>query len=167
MSMVYFKPLLKGRPRPIAATQAKILHQLGKYALEEIKKEVNRSTLDNKLEIKKSLKYKVYPSSVTISSDHPAFTFLENGVRPHTMAYVRNKVIPIELEDLRGFPTQRERRQGIAFRRTGIYKSKSGKVLPDPKHPGYPAQHFVRNGIRRAKERIVQDIMRDMLTVSA
>jgi len=147
MPMIYFKPLLRGRPRPIATTQTKLLHRLGEYTIEEIRHEIDRSGLKSKKNIKNSLKYKVGPSSVTIWSDHPAFEFIEKGVKPHDMRYVKNKPVPMDPDDMH-HPTLRDRLRRIGFRTLeGVHK-----------HPGIKAHHFARKGIKAARARLASEI---------
>lgn len=151
MGTVYYKPLTRGR----AATQpplptdkkVKVLHRLGQLALEEIRREVDRSDLNSKRDIKGSLQYLVKPNSVTVKSDHPTFTFLEEGVRPHAMRYAKNKVVAINLNDLH-HKTLEDVARGVGFRRTG----------DDPQHPGVPPMRLVKRGLDRARQRLIEEL---------
>lgn len=143
---VYFKPLENKSKSPAFSSKSKMLHLLGKFVVEEVKKEIGRLPYDGKPRMKKSVSYKVLPNSVAVESNHPAFTFVELGVKPHVMTYVKNKVIPIAIEDLKN-PTRRDIRQGVGFR----------KVTGHPTHPGMPAEHFVRQAVERAKDRFLAE----------
>jgi hypothetical protein len=123
-----------------------MLHYLGRLAVAEIKKEINKLPYDGKANIKRSIRYKVTSNTITLEGNHPAFKFIEKGVRPHVMKYVANRVVPIALEDLHS-PTIRDIRQGIGFRKTG----------DKPQHPGLPAEHFVKHAVARARQQFMDE----------
>ena len=151
MPMVYFKPLSRKVKTPPARYRTQLLHKLGKYLIEEIKKQIDRSDMKTKGNIKRSLRYKVGPSSVIISSDHPAFKFLERGIRPHKMIYVRNKLVPIDLADLKN-PTWADFRRGVGLRQLG----------DNPQHPGIDPMNFVKKGLKIARQRLMVDIQNEI-----
>lgn len=128
------------RQRRAVAREVKHMAMLARFVVDELKKAIDRTPLENKGRIKASISYRVYPTHVSIVSEHPAF-YLDMGVEPHRMAYVGNKVIPIKLEDVRR-PTPKDRRQGVAFR-----------VVHNPQHPGYPALKFVEKAVEAAEYR--------------
>jgi len=117
-----------------------------------IKKEIDRTPIKGKGKIKRSIRYKVLPDSILIQSDHPAF-YLDTGVKPYTMVYVRNRVIPIELDVLEK-PTPKDVRQGVGFRTI--------KAKP-PKHPGYDALDFVKKGVLVARKQFFEEMLEGML----
>lgn len=143
---VYFKPVKKKVNNNAFFSKTKMLHRLGQLIVAEVKKEIGRLPYDGKSRMKRSVTYKVLPNSVAVVSDHPAFTYIELGVAPHVMRYVKDRVVPIALKDLKN-PTSRDIHQGVGFR----------KVSDQPQHPGMQAEHFVRKAVERAKAKFVEE----------
>lgn len=155
MPAIYFQPVRKkAGVSPMVGT-SKLLTRLARIAVEEIRREVDRLPYDGKQNIKRSIHYKVLPSSVTITSDHPAFKFVEEGVRPHVMKYVKNRLVKIDIADLHN-PTARDYRQGYGIRKTS----------KRPFNPGMPAEHFVKHGIARARLRFMEELQKQFLGTS-
>ncbi|MEM5866646.1 MAG: hypothetical protein QXG39_01865 [Candidatus Aenigmatarchaeota archaeon] len=74
---------------------------------------------------------------VIVVSDHPAFTFLDRGVRPHVMDYLRGKVVPIRTKEGR-----------VIFRTVSDKSLREGKW----RHKGIPAQRYIETAISKLKD---------------
>jgi len=131
--------------------RVKLLRRLGELALEEIRKEIDQTDLSDKDEIKRSLKMRVSTDTVKVWSDHQSF-YLDQGVAPHKMRYVNNRVIPIDLKSVRHV-TERDRKAGVAFR----------MIKGSPSHPGHEKLDFVSKGIQRAQVRFSKEVLSDDL----
>ena len=140
--------IVENRTEPLKImSKIKMLKRLGVLVIEELKKAIDKTDIEHRVEIKKSLSFKIQANLLVISSDHPAF-YLESEVRPHRMTYVRNRVIPIALKDLNTRPTRREKRKGVAFRTLGA----------NPSHPGSEPLNLVSTAIKEAQERLVVEM---------
>jgi len=138
------------------ANENRMLVRLGQLTVEELKIAIGKTNLENKEEIKRSIKWKMLPGKILVYSDHPSF-YLDQGVKPHQMRYVRNRVIPIDLKSLKAIPTARERRRGVAFRR----------LSDNPKHPGIDPLNFVADAMEKAQNRLAVEMLEKYIMVGS
>ena len=144
MTLVSFNDSQAARQR---AKEHRMLARLGELCVEELKTAIDKTDLNNKEGIKRSIKWKLLPGKVLIQSDHPAF-YLDQGVRPHQMRYVRNKLVPFDPKTLKQVNPS-ERHKGVAFRRLGL----------TPQHPGYEALNFVEEAMAKAQDRLAIEML--------
>lgn len=130
--------------------QTHLLSRLGDICIEELKRAIDLTTLNNKDAIKQSLHKKLTRRTVKIYSEHPAF-FLDQEIRPHKMIYVKNKVIPIPLKSARK-PTYRDKKRGVAFR----------TLTSTPTHPGSDGYNFIHAAIDKAVMRLQEEMLQKL-----
>jgi hypothetical protein len=133
---------------PDRLSEMSLLKRLAQLAIEEIKNAIDHTPLSNKSEIKRSIRFKLMPGKAVLQSEHPAF-YLDVGVKPHKMIYLKNKIIPIDLKHLKARPTYKELSRGVAFR----------TIRESPDSPGYPGLHFIEKAIEKAQNRLVDEIL--------
>lgn len=144
-----FEVTVKDRQKLRVAREVAHLTVLGKYVVEELKYAIDRTTLDNKGEIKRSIGYKVHPDKVVVYSEHDAF-YLDMGVEPHQMRYVGSRVVPFDLREVRN-PTAKDKKQGVAFR-----------VIHNTQHPGTKPLKFVEKAVEKAEERFAAYLLTEV-----
>lgn len=148
---VYGKPLVKDLPNEADLDQAKerALERAGKYAVEEIQREITRSSWNRKpTDLINSFEYEVKNSTMVIKSDHPAAQYLNKGVQPHQMIYLERAKRPIPIVTDSG---------------EVIYRTPSSKTMADGswQHPGIKGKHFLERGVEKARERVKEELVKE------
>lgn len=145
---IYGKPLVKGvvSPEEIEKEKQKALERAGKYALEEIKKEINRAAWKSSpSDLINSFSYEVKDSSIEIKSDHEAVKYQDKGVKPHQMIYLQKAKNPIPIMTEKG---------EVIFRNASSQSLKGGGW----QHPGFKGKNFIDRGVSKAKEKVKEEI---------
>jgi hypothetical protein len=131
------------------AMRKKALQKIGPIAIHEIKKELDRHSFKSPpTRLKKSFTYSIQDNQLIIRSDHPAATFLEEGVRKHQMTYLNkegeeSKTIPIMKDDGR-----------VIFRQATEQTMEDGSWF----HPGIQGEHFIEKAVDRARQRVKREM---------
>ena len=136
---VYGKPLKKKLKPPKFIDKKAFLKEFAKQGKKYIRQEIDRHNWKHSPEgLKKSIKTKRKPSSVTFYSRHPGALYQNQGVRSHQMKYLLKAKRPIPLETGRG----------LIFRwATRTSMARGGWV-----HPGYTGKKFMQRGLKRARK---------------
>lgn len=148
---VYGKPLVKGIPSDadVDAAKEEALERAGKYAVEEIQREIKRSSWNNKpTRLLDSFDYEVSGSTMVIKSDHPAAKYLNKDVQPHQMIYLERAKRPIPI---------------ITDDGEVIYRTASSQSMADGswQHPGIKGKHFLDRGVEKARERVKEELVKE------
>lgn len=146
---VYGKPLVRDLPDEAQVERIKreALERAGKYAVEEVKKEIRRSSWNSPpKDLLDSFSYEVKGSTMVIRSDHPATEYVNRGVHPHQMIYLEKAKRPIPI---------------IKDNGEVIFRTASSKSMKDGswQHPGFKGKHFLDRGVERARERAKQEMV--------
>lgn len=139
----YFAPFRRRSRAKVTLMRKRsdVLKYAGQQAVQEIEKEIMRSSWKKApTNLIKSFSYKVRGSRVTVVSTHPGAEFLNRGVKRHQMRTLRQKV-PIITSDGK-----------LIFRNLTAKSLANGKWV----HPGYQGKHFLRRGMSRARQRIIE-----------
>lgn len=146
---VYGKPLLGDIPdeHQIEKLKNEALERAGKYAVEEVKKEIKRSSWNRKPnDLIDSFSYEVKGSTMIIKSDHPATKYVDKGVKPHQMIYLEKAKRPIPIITDSG---------DVIFRTPSSQSMKDGGW----QHPGFKGKHFLDRGVEKARERVKKEMV--------
>ena len=147
---IYGKPLLSERiqrdKENLEYMKQKALKKLGPIAIEEIKNELDRHSFDRPpTNLKESFSYEIKGSQLVIKSDHPAATFLEEGVEEHQMDYLTKSPKPIPIMKDNG---------EVIFRKATPQTMADGKWF----HPGINGMNFIEKAIQDARQRVKSEM---------
>ena len=146
---LYGKPLVKDLPDKAQVEKVKhaALHRAGKEAIKAIQREIRRSSWNRSpVNLLNSFSYKVTGSTLEILSDHPAAQYLNKGVKPHQMIYLERADRPIPIIKENG---------ELIFRNATRASMQRGSW----QHPGIKGKHFLDRGVRKAREKIKEEIL--------
>jgi hypothetical protein len=151
LTTLYGKPLLRG----IGASPENALNRVKFSVLKRLRDKLVQSTFSERAKkaLAKALVVEVGPSSITLYSKHPAFTYLMKGQRKGQMRWLTKAraPIPIITEDGR-----------LIFRSATIKSMKNGKWV----HPGRASHDFVETAKREAKTQIRKAIVSEIVMVA-
>lgn len=151
LATLYGKPLLRG----LGASPENALNRVKHSVLRRLRDKLVQSTFSERAKkaLAKSLVVEVGPSSLTLYSKHPAFTYLMKGQRKGQMKWLTRAraPIPIITEDGR-----------LIFRSATIKSMADGKWI----HPGRPPYDFVEIAKKEAKSQIRKAIVSEVVAVA-
>ena len=145
---IYGLPLIRHLPdkRQVEQVKQEALERAGKYAIQEIQREIRRSSWNKTpVDLLRSFAYQVKKSSLIITSDHPAAHYLDKGVDPHQMIYLERADRPIPIITADG---------DVIFRQATSQTMEDGSW----QHPGIKGKHFLTRGVRKARERVKEEV---------
>jgi hypothetical protein len=151
LTTLYGKPLLRG----LGVSPENALNRVKFSVLRRLRDKLVQSTFSERAKkaLAKALVVEVGPSSLTLYSKHPAFTYLMKGQRKGQMRWLTKAraPIPIITEDGR-----------LIFRSATIKSMKDGKWI----HPGRPPYDFVEVAKKEAKTQIRKAIVSEVVMVA-
>lgn len=123
------------------------MERLGKVAVKAYQNEVRRSSWNRTpTTLINSFKYEVKPDgTLHVSSDHPAATYLNKGVRSHTMDYLQNAKRPIPIITDSG---------EVVYRTPSFQSMNNGQW----RHPGISGKHFLERGQEKAQKAVKEEL---------
>lgn len=115
-----------------------LMEEVGRRAVAAIKAEIRRTTFQSSpTELANSFKYEIKNGILSITSDHPAAEYLNDGVRPYQMTHLTKarRPIPILLDN-----------GEVIFRSATKESMQEGKW----RHPGFSGKNFIERGVAKA-----------------
>lgn len=140
---------VKGDHDRIAEMKDRALKKAAPIAMQELKREIDRHSFKRPpTRLKESFSYEIRESRLIIESDHPAATYLEEGVEPHQMDYLQDADGPIPIMTDDG---------EVIFREATEESMEDGSWF----HPGLQGKHFLERALDKAKERVLDEMKRE------
>ena len=151
LTTLYGKPFLKG----LGVSPDKALERVKFSVLRRLRDKLVQSTFSERAKkaLAKSLVVEVGPSSLTLYSKHPAFTYLMRGQRKGQMTWLAKARAPIPIITEEG---------ELIFRTATIKSMRDGKWV----HPGRPPYDFVEAAKKEAKTQIRKAIVSEVFMVA-
>lgn len=151
LTTLYGKPFLKG----LGVSPDKALERVKFSVLRRLRDKLVQSTFSERAKkaLAKSLVVEVGPSSLTLYSKHPAFTYLMRGQRKGQMTWLAKARAPIPIITEEG---------KLIFRTATIKSMRDGKWV----HPGRPPYDFVEAAKKEAKTQIRKAIVSEVFMVA-
>lgn len=148
LTTLYGKPLLKG----LGASPDNALKRVKFSVLHRLREKLVQSTFSERAKkaLSKALVVELGPSSLTLYSKHPAFTYLMKGQRKGQMTWLAKARAPIPIITEEG---------KLIFRTATIKSMKDGKWI----HPGRPPYDFVETAKQEAKTQIRKAIVSEVV----
>jgi len=148
LTTLYGKPLLRG----LGASPENALNRVKFSVLRRLRDKLVQSTFSERAKkaLAKALVVEVGPSSLTLYSKHPAFTYLMRGQRKGQMRWLTKARAPIPIITEDG---------SLIFRSATIKSMKDGKWI----HPGRPPYDFVETAKKEAKTQIRKAIISEVV----
>lgn len=126
--------------------RAEALRKASKAAERAFKREISKSSWNaSPKRLMDSIEVEVTREGIQISSDHPAFQYLNAGVRAHSMDYLTKADKPIPIITKSG---------------EVIYRTATEKSLREGswRHPGIEGKHFLERGREAAAKAVRKEI---------
>lgn len=151
LTTLYGKPFLKG----LGVSPEKALERVKFSVLRRLRDKLVQSAFSERAKkaLSKSLVVEVGPSSLTLYSKHPAFTYLMRGQRKGQMTWLTKSRAPIPIVTEEG---------KLIFRTATIKSMRDGKWI----HPGRPPYDFVETAKKEAKSQIRKAIVAEVTTAA-
>jgi hypothetical protein len=148
LTTLYGKPLLKG----LGASPDNALQRVKFSVLRRLRDKLVQSTFSERAKkaLAKALVVEVGPSSLTLYSKHPAFTYLMRGQRKGQMTWLTRSRAPIPIITEEG---------KLIFRTATIKSMRDGKWV----HPGRPPYDFIEAAKKEAKTQIRKAIISEVV----
>ena len=118
------------------------LEEAGATVVREIQAEIRRTAFKGQpVALLRSFKSEVRNGQIVVSSDHPAATYLNDGVRAYQMTHLTKarRPIPIVTDDGR-----------VIFRSATQESMRSGSW----RHPGFAPKNFIERGVERGMREV-------------
>jgi hypothetical protein len=147
LTSLYGKPLLRG----LGVSPDNALNRVKHSVLRRLRDKLVQSTFSERAKkaLAQSLMVEVGPSSLTLYSRHPAFTYLMRGQRKGQMRWLTKARAPIPIITEEG---------KLIFRSATIRSMKDGKWV----HPGRPPYNFIEMAKKEAKTQIRKAIVSEV-----
>lgn len=151
LTSLYGKPLLRG----LGVSPENALNRVKYSVLRRLRDKLVQSTFSERAKkaLAKSLMVEVGPSSLTLYSKHPAFTYLMRGQRKGQMRWLTRARAPIPIITEGG---------ELIFRSATIKSMKDGKWI----HPGRPPYDFIEKAKKEARTQIRKAIVSEVTMVA-
>jgi len=151
LTSLYGKPLLRG----LGVSPENALNRVKYSVLRRLRDKLVQSTFSERAKkaLAKSLMVEVGPSSLTLYSKHPAFTYLMRGQRKGQMRWLTKSRAPIPIITEEG---------KLIFRSATIKSMKDGKWV----HPGRPPYDFIEKAKKEARTQIRKAIVSEVTMVA-
>lgn len=151
LTSLYGKPLLRG----LGVSPENALNRVKYSVLRRLRDKLVQSTFSERAKkaLAKSLMVEVGPSSLTLYSKHPAFTYLMRGQRKGQMRWLTKARAPIPIITEDG---------ELIFRSATIKSMKDGKWI----HPGRPPYDFIEKAKKEARTQIRKAIVSEVTMVA-
>jgi len=141
--------------RGLGVSPENALNRVKQSVLRRLRDKLVQSTFSERAKkaLAKSLLVEVGPSSLTLKSRHPAFTYLMRGQRKGQMRWLTKARAPIPIITEQG---------ELIFRSATIKSMKDGKWI----HPGRAPYDFVEKAKKEAKTQIRKAIVAEVTTAA-
>ncbi len=154
VTRLYLKPLLPTRPFGGLSIE-KVLRLTKNDLNRRLKAKLLQTTFSDRAKkaLARSIQIKINPSSLVISSDHPAFMPLLKGQKSEQMTWLRKSPTPIPI-----------------ITETGelIFRSATAKSMADGRwvHPGRKPSNFLDKARKEAREfikgKLLKEVQKDL-----
>lgn len=137
----------RGNAAIVEEMKRRALKKMGPLAIEEIKRELDRHSFKSPpSKLKQSFEYEIKGTNkLIIRSDHPAATYLEEGVDDYQMDHLIKSSKPIPIMKDNG---------EVIFREATPQTMSDGKWW----HPGIKGMHFIEKAVKRAKDKVKEEM---------